>query len=70
MSNINTTNPTRSTEPTAPKYEVPYSLEACERFNRSVGKVLDAPKQDERSEVQVSPCTLPVDAEGVKQGIS
>jgi len=39
MSNTNTTTPTRSTEPTAPKYEVPDSIEAWERFNRLVGEV-------------------------------
>ena len=44
MSNTKATTPTRSTEPTAPEYEVPDSLEAWERFDMLVGKVLKAPK--------------------------
>lgn len=58
MSSANTTTPTRSTEPTAPKYEVSDSLEAWERFDRLVGKVLQIPKSPPES---IAPAELKPD---------
>lgn len=60
MSNTKATTPTLSTEPTAPDYEVPDSLEAWKRFDRLVERVLESTGDSPQHPLQTGDKTKPV----------